>query len=72
MKQTPQVIIPQALKEIFDSEVNQIQILEETQSVIYRRLLARLELDDESKEADIIFDYAFNRTPHVKDWIKFQ
>jgi hypothetical protein len=72
MRPTPKVVIPKSLKEEFDSEVKQIQILEETQGIIYRRLLAKLELEDNSQEADIIFDYAFNRTPYVTDWIKFQ
>lgn len=69
---THEVIIPQYLKRVFDSEIKQIRILEETQEIIYLRLLGELGLDDNSKEAEIIFDYAFNRTPHVMDWIKFQ
>jgi acetolactate synthase small subunit len=67
-----EIVISKKLKKQFDEEVNQIQILEETQGIIYRRLLAMLKIEDQTPEADAIFDLAFNRTPHVKEWIKFK
>jgi len=67
-----EIVISKKLKKQFDEEVNQIQILEEAQGIIYRHLLATLKIEDLTSEADAIFDLAFNRTPHVKEWIKFQ
>ena len=67
-----EIVISKDLKKQFDEEVNQIQILEEAQGIIYRRLLATLKIEDLTPEADAIFDLAFNRTPHVKEWIKFK
>ena len=67
-----EIVISKKLKKQFDEEVNQIQILEEAQGIIYRRLLATLKIKDLSPEADAIFDLAFNRTPHVMEWIKFK
>jgi hypothetical protein len=67
-----EIVISKKLKKQFDEEVNQIQILEEAQGIIYRRLLATLKIEDLTPEADAIFDLAFNRTPHVKEWIKFK
>jgi hypothetical protein len=67
-----EIIISKKLKKQFDEEVNQIQILEEAQGIIYRRLLATLKIEDLTPQADAIFDLAFNRTPHVKEWIKFK
>jgi hypothetical protein len=67
-----EIVISKKLKKQFDEEVNQIQILEEAQGIIYRRLLATLKIEDLTSEADAIFDLAFNRTPHVKEWIKFK
>ena len=67
-----EIVISKKLKKQFDEEVNQIQILEEAQDIIYRRLLATLKIEDLTPEADAIFDLAFNRTPHVKEWIKFK
>ena len=67
-----EIVISKKLKKQFDEEVNQIQILEEAQDIIYRRLLAMLKIEDLTPEADAIFDLAFNRAPHVKEWIKFK
>ena len=67
-----EIVISKKLKKQFDEEVNQIQILEEAQGIIYRRLLATLKIEDQTPEADAIFDLAFNRTPHVNEWIKFK
>ena len=67
-----EIVISKKIKKQFDEEVNQIQILEEAQGIIYRRLLATLKIEDLTSEADAIFDLAFNRTPHVKEWIKFK
>jgi hypothetical protein len=64
-------VIPKELEKEFESELNQIQILEEEQGIIFRRLLATLKIEDETPQADAIFDLAFNRTSHVKEWIKF-
>ena len=70
-KMSREFVIPKELEKEFESEVNQIQILEEEQGIIFRRLLATLKIEDETPQADAIFDLAFNRTPHVKEWIKF-
>ena len=66
------MIIPKTLQKEFEAKLNRIRVLEDMQTDIFNDILLMLSIRDGSSDADLIFDAAFNQTPHSIKSIKFK
>lgn len=63
---------PKTLQKEFEAKLDRIRVLEDMQIDVFNDLLLMLNIQDGSYDADVIFDAAFNQTPHSIKSIKFE
>ena len=66
------MIISKTFQKEFEAKLDRIRVLEDMQTRVFNDLLLMLGIQDESYDADLIFDAAYNQTPHSIKSIKFE